>query len=163
MTKIKNHEEIRKIAYGLRLFGKKIVTTNGSFDILHSAHLNLLEKAKKQGDGLIVLLNSDDSIEKFKGDSRPILNQNERAYLLSGLSCVDYVTIFNEDKPLNLLEIIKPHIHVKGGSYIKERIREEREILEKCGGKLKLFELEEGYSTTNIIQEILRKYNGNKY
>ena len=158
MSKIKNYEEIGKIAYRLRFFGEKIVTTNGGFDILHCAHLNLFEKAKKEGNKLIVLLNSDDSIKRFKGDSRPIVNQNERAYMLSGFSCVDYVSIFNEDKPLRLLEIIKPHIHVKGGSYIEERIKEERETLEKWDGKLKLFELEEGHSTTDIINKILERY-----
>ncbi len=157
--KLKTYEEIEKISDDLRNLERIIVTTNGSFDILHSAHVKLLERARNKGDSLIVLLNSDDSIRKLKGDKRPILGEKDRAYLLSGLSCVNYVVIFSEDNPLRLLEIIKPHIHIKGGSYILEKIKEERELLERWGGKLKLFSLEDGYSSTRVIEEILRRYN----
>ena len=108
------------------------------------------------------MLNSDESIKRAKGDKRPIFNQEERAYMLSGLSCVDYVTIFDDDTPLDLLKMIQPHVHIKGGSYIPERICEEKELLESWGGKLKLFNLEKGYSSTNVIDKILERYNGEK-
>jgi D-glycero-beta-D-manno-heptose 1-phosphate adenylyltransferase len=155
--KIKTKDQIKEIAETLRKQSKKIVTTNGSFDILHYAHVNLLEKAKQEGDVLIVLINSDSSIRKFKGENRPIIPENERAIMLSALQSVDYVVIFNEDKPLNLLKIIKPNTHVKGGSFIELRIKEEKDLLESWGGKFKNFELEEGFSTTNIINKILEK------
>ena len=158
--KIKSYEEMGRISYGLRKLGKIVVTTNGGFDIFHAAHIHLLERARNEGDNLIVLLNSDESIRKFKGDKRPIFNEKDRAYMLSSLSCVDYVVIFKEDKPLDLIERIKPQIHVKGGSYIPERIREEEELLRKWNGKLRLFDLEEEYSSTNAINKILQNYNG---
>ena len=154
--KIKTIEEITEVSERLRKEGKIIVTTNGSFDLLHSAHLNLLEKAKKEGDVLIVLLNSDYSIKKMKGENRPILSENERVRILSAIVYVDYITIFNDDKPLFLLEKIKPQKHVKGGAFTPERIKEEEELLTNWNGKFKNFKLEEGYSTTNIIDKILK-------
>ncbi len=159
MSKIKTQEGIEEISKKLRDEKKKIVTTNGSFDILHYAHINLLDKAKQEGDVLIVLLNSDKSIKRNKGEDRPIVNEIERAGMLAALKSVDYVVVFNEDKPLNLLEKIKPHKHIKGGSFIEERIREERELLDKWNGEFKNFELEEGFSTTNIINKILGKHD----
>ncbi len=153
--KLKSKEEIEKIAEELKAKGKTIVTTNGSFDILHPAHVRLLEKARKEGDVLIVLLNSDSSIKRFKGKKRPILPEEDRVALLSALEAVNYVTIFEEDAPLALLKKIKPHKHVKGGSFIEERIKQEKELLESWKGKLISFPLEEGYSTTSIIEKIL--------
>ncbi len=155
--KIKTYSEIEKIAEELRNEGRIIVTTNGSFDILHYAHVNLLEKARDEGDELVVLLNSDDSIRRLKGEGRPIIPQNERARMLAALESVNYVVIFYEDKPIDLLKLIRPPVHVKGGSFIEERIREEKELLESWGGKFKNFELEDGFSTTNIINTILEK------
>jgi len=152
--KIKAIEEIIGISNKLRGENKSIVTTNGSFDILHLAHINLIEKAKKEGDILIVLINSDDSIRKLKGEKKPIVPENERAEMLAALECVDYVVIFDEDNPLSLIEKIKPQKHVKGGSWDEERIRAEKELLAKWNGEFKNFELEEGYSTTNIIDKI---------
>ncbi len=161
-NKIKTAGEIEEIAEKLRQENKIIVTTNGSFDIIHYAHIDLLGKAKKEGDILIVLLNSDDSIRRFKGPKRPIINQDERAKMLSALEVVDYVVIFDEDKPLKLIEQIKPHKHVKGGSFIPERVKEEHELLAKWGGEFKNFELQEGFSTTNIINKILEKNENNE-
>lgn len=158
MQKIKTSEEIEKISKEAREAGQKIVTTNGSFDILHYAHLDILEKAKAEGDILIVLLNSDSSIKRFKGELRPIIPEKERAAMLSALAAVDYIVIFDEDKPLSLIEKIKPHTHIKGGSFIPERIKEESDLLARWGGKFKNFELEEGFSTTNIINTILEKH-----
>tara|TARA_Y100000310_G_C20452412_1_gene701415 strand:+ start:376 stop:864 length:489 start_codon:yes stop_codon:yes gene_type:complete len=154
-VKVKTHEEIKEISERLRKENKIIVTTNGSFDILHYAHIRLLEKAKQEGDFLIVLLNSDDSVKRLKGENRPIIPQDERAKMLVALECVDYVVIFEEDKPLKILGEIKPHKHVKGGSFISERIKEEQELLAQWKGEFKNFELEEGFSTTNIMNKIL--------
>ena len=156
--KAKTVEIMEKIAEGLRADNKKIVTTNGSFDILHAAHINLLEKAKQEGDILIVLLNSDSSIKRAKGEKRPIVSELERAKMLSALEAVDYIAIFNEDKPLNYIERIKPHVHVKGGSVIETRMSEEKELISKWDGEYKQFPLEEGFSTTSIIDRIIKAY-----
>jgi len=156
-NKLKDEKEIISISNHLRNQGKFIVTTNGGFDILHTAHVNLLEKAKKEGDILIVMLNSDKSIRRFKGKDRPIVPEKERAQMLAALRCVDFIVIFDDYKPLNLLDKIRPHMHIKGGSFVPERIREEKELLKKWDGKFKNFELEEGFSTTAIINRILKK------
>ncbi|MBI4159358.1 adenylyltransferase/cytidyltransferase family protein [Candidatus Woesearchaeota archaeon] len=154
-SKIKTKEELKSIVESLKSQKKTIVTTNGTFDILHIAHLRLLEKAKSLGDILIVLVNSDSSVKKLKGDKRPIIPEQERAEVLSYLKDVDYITLFSEDKPIGLLKEIKPNVHVKGGSFILGRIKEEKELLESWNGQFKTFNLEEGYSTTNIIQKII--------
>ena len=155
-SKLKSQEEIAKIAEKLRAKGKTIITTNGSFDILHPAHVRLLQKAKKQGDVLIILLNSDSSIKRFKGEKRPILPQDDRIAILSALKAVNYIVVFEDDTPLSLLEKIKPNVHVKGGSFLQERIEQEQSILKKWNGKFKSFPLEEGYSTTSIIEKIIK-------
>jgi len=157
-AKIKTREEIAQLALQAKQAGKKLVTTNGSFDILHCAHANLLQKAKKEGDILIVLLNSDASIKRNKGELRPIITEKERALMLAALESVDYVVIFEEDDPLTLLKIIKPQIHVKGGSFIPERIKQEQETLSEWQGQFKNFELEPGFSSTNIINRIIERY-----
>src|SRR3989344_4093144 len=148
-AKIKTLEEISEICSKLKSEGKSIVTTNGSFDILHAAHVRILERAKQEGDLLIVLLNSDSSIKKLKGNNRPIIPERERAYMIASLECVNYVVIFNEDNPLEILRQVKPHKHVKGGTFVSE-----------WGGEFRHFEVEEGYSTTNIIKNVLEKYSG---
>ena len=158
-NKLKQIGDLEKIVDTLRQDKKLIVTTNGTFDILHYAHVILLQKAKNQGDVLIVLLNSDASVKRNKGEKRPIINQYERAMMLSSLQCIDYVTIFNEDTPLKYLEIIKPEFHVKGGSFIKERINQEKDLVERNKGVYIVFELEEGFSTTGIIDKIMASYN----
>ncbi len=157
-NKIRNLEQVTEIADRMKLYGKTIVTTNGSFDILHSAHVHLLQKAKKEGDTLIVLLNSDDSIRRNKGDKRPIVPQDERAKMIASLECVDYVVVFEEDNPLSYLAKIKCDIHVKGGSYMADRMKVEKDLIESWGGQYKTFEMEEGYSTTDLISTILERY-----
>ena len=156
--KIKTEEELVKIIKKEKLEGKRIITTNGTFDIVHLAHLKFLEKAKSLGDLLVVLVNSDSSVKVNKGDKRPIISEYERAEFLTYLSSVDYVTIFHEDTPLVLLSYLRPSIHVKGGSYLPERIREEKTLIESYGGEFKTLELEEGYSTTNLIRKIIEVY-----
>lgn len=156
--KIKDLGEISRISKELRNSRKKIVTTNGSFDILHTAHVNLLEKARKEGDVLIVLVNSDNSIRRNKGEKRPIAPESERTRMLSALASVDYVVIFDEDTPLSCLERIKPDVHLKGGSVNEEKVNEEKRFMEDLGGVHKQLPLEKGFSTTNIIEKILSVY-----
>jgi len=153
--KILTNEETIDFATELNRLRRRIVTTNGCFDLVHVAHLHLLEQAKRQGDYLFVLLNSDESVRKYKGDGRPVVNERGRAELIAGLGCVDVVTIFREDTPIILLDKIMPRVHVKGGSYIPERIAQEKAIVERYGGKLICLPLEEGFSTTNIIKKVL--------
>tara|TARA_Y100000310_G_C20434287_1_gene692974 strand:+ start:348 stop:812 length:465 start_codon:yes stop_codon:yes gene_type:complete len=152
MNKIKTKEEIEEISKNLIQKNKKIVTCNGCFDILHIGHIKFLKEAKKQGDVLIIGLNSDSSVKQNKGPKRPINNEDDRAEVLAALEMVDYITIFNETTPLNLLETIKPDIHCNGEEYTKNCI--EAETIKKYGGKIHLIKLKEGYSTTNIIQKL---------
>ena len=154
IEKVKTVKEIAEISKGLRKEGKTIVVTNGCFDILHSAHVNLLEKAKKEGDVLIIMLNSDASIKKFKSTGRPINGEIDRAKVVSAFAFVDYIVIFNEDDPLDLIKKIMPHKIVKGGTYIPEKVRLHKETLNLWGGKFVHLPMEEGYSSTNIIEKI---------
>ena len=132
---------------------KKIVFSNGCFDILHSGHIMYLNEAKAQGDYLIVGLNSDSSIKKLKGSDRPINNEEDRKYLLENLKAVDCVEIFSEDTPYELIKIIMPNILVKGGDWqISEIVGSD--IVLKKGGEVKSLSFEEGKSTTNIIEKI---------
>jgi len=133
---------------------KKIVTTNGSFDLLHPGHMRYLSRAKSHGDRLIVLLNDDNSIKNQKGNTRPLFSQFQRKMFIESLQFVDHVYPFEGDKPLYMIERIKPDWHIKGGSVIENRITEERNIVEKYGGKFKQLELEIQYSTTKLIDVI---------
>ncbi len=162
MKKLKTLKEALPIIEKIREQNKKIVTTNGSFDIIHPAHIRIFEKAKKRGDILIVLLNSDSSIKKNKGEGRPILNQKDRAIILSGIQYIDYIIIFEQETPLEILKRIKPDIHVKGGTFIKKRISQEKELLKLWNGKFITFPIEKGYSTTNIINKILQNNHDTK-
>ncbi len=138
--------------------GKTIVTSNGTFDILHAAHVQILEEAKKQGDKLILLLNSDSSVKKNKGEKRPIVPEQERAALLRALRCVDYVAIFEETTPLSALQQIRPDVHVKGGTFVEAIVAQEKELVESWGGKHLCLPLIKGLSTTSIIDRILDAY-----
>lgn len=152
-TKIKTREEINKIAQALHKEGKKIVTTNGSFDMLHYGHVYCLEEAKKQGDILIVGLNSDHSIHIYKSSDRPIIPEKYRAAMLAALSCVDYVTVFDETVPMPFLEGIKPHIHANSAEYGADCV--ERPTVEKYGGKVYVIPKVEGLSTSAIMNKLL--------
>jgi len=153
-NKIKTIEEIEEISSSLRAEGKTLVTTNGCFDILHVAHVNLLEKAKMQGDVLIVLINSDSSIKRNKGERRPIVPDQERARVIASQEAVDYVVIFNEDKPSSYLEKIKAQVHTKGA----EVSGETRKLISQWGGEYHPIGIEPGLSTTNIINKVLETY-----
>ena len=129
------------------------VFTNGCFDILHAGHIDLLERAAKLGDRLIVGINSDDSIRRLKGEKRPINNQFSRRCLLLALRCVYDVLVFVEDTPCGLIAEIRPDIHVKGGDYREEDLPE-AEIVKSYGGRVVILPLLEGYSTTSIFERI---------
>ena len=136
--------------------GKTYVTTNGCFDILHVGHVRYLQKTKTFADNLIIMLNSDISVKALKGDNRPINNELDRAEILSSLSCVDYVVLFNEKSPAKLLEDIKPDIYTKGADYTLETLPE-REIVSKNNIKVEFIDFVEGKSTTNVIKRINEK------
>lgn len=159
MSKIKTREELQAIIKELRAKGKKVVHTNGTYDILHAGHVLTLQSAKAMGDVLVVSINSDESVKRFKGKNRPVLSQDERAILLSALECVDYVTIFPEDDILGTLNILQPDVQVKGGTFIPERVAAEKNLVESWGGSFKSLPVLDGKSTTSIIQRILEAQN----
>ncbi len=136
-----------------RLSGKKIVFTNGCFDILHRGHIEYLAKAADMGDILIIGLNTDNSVKRLKGESRPVNDQHARAMLLAALSFVDAVTLFDEDTPYNLIKTVMPDLLVKGGDYKIEDIVG-HDIVEANGGKVVTIPLTEGYSTTKTIGKL---------
>ena len=158
--KIKNISELKKIVAELKSRNKKIVTTNGVFDILHIGHIRYLKEAKKLGGILIAAINSDSSTKKLKGPKRPLNNENDRAEALAALECVDYVTVFNEENPIKILGIIKPNIHAKGGDYKINQIIE-KDIVENNNGKIVLIPKVKGYSTTDFIKKIADLYTKN--
>ncbi|MDQ7038164.1 MAG: D-glycero-beta-D-manno-heptose 1-phosphate adenylyltransferase [Aquificota bacterium] len=137
--------------------GKKVVFTNGCFDIVHAGHVDYLEKAKSLGDILVVGLNSDSSVRRIKGARRPIIPQALRAKVLCGLKPVDYVVIFEEDTPMRLIEAIRPDVLVKGGDWTPDRIVG-KELVESYGGKVVTVPVEFNISTTEIVERIVRLY-----
>ena len=133
----------------------KIVATNGCFDILHAGHVHYLQEAKKMGHLLMVGINSDRSVKQIKGDDRPINSQIDRAYVLSGLSCVDYVTIFPQKTATRFLEKVKPTLYVKGGDYTMGNMNSrEMKALEDCGGNALTVKFMDGKSTTDTIKRV---------
>jgi len=153
MGQIVTQEEIVNIVREGQKGGKTYAATNGCFDILHVGHVRYLQKTKNLADFSIVMLNSDRSVKLIKGETRPINNQNDRAEILTALCCVDYVVLFEERSPAELLEKIKPNIYTKGADYTIETLPE-REIVERNGIKVKFIEFVQGKSTTNIINKI---------
>ena len=157
-SKVKTREELVKIVKKLKSEGKIIVTTNGTYDILHVGHTKLLNTAKSFGDILILAINTDDSTKRYKGPTRPINNETDRVELVANLSAVDYVVLFDEDTPKELLDKLKPNIHVKGGDY-KPNALIESNIVRKHGGEIKIVKLVEGKSSTNTITKIMETQN----
>jgi rfaE bifunctional protein nucleotidyltransferase chain/domain len=143
----------------LRRRGLKIVFTNGCFDLLHPGHISYLQKARSLGDVLIVGINSDRSVKELKGDLRPIFDQEERCEMLSGLESVSFITVFDESTPRDLINAILPDVLVKGGDWHLEQIVG-REEVEASGGRVVSLPFEEGYSSSAIIQRILKRYRG---
>jgi rfaE bifunctional protein nucleotidyltransferase chain/domain len=152
ISKIKTREELKEIADNLRKRGKKIVTCNGSFDVVHVGHLRFLKEAKAQGDILIVGLNSDSSINRYKNKDRPIISEGFRAEMLAGFECVDYITLFEETDPRELLKEIKPDVHANGSEYGENCI--EAPVLKEFGARLHMIKRYVELSTTALIEKI---------
>lgn len=150
--KIVTAEEFEKIR-SESLSGKKIVFTNGCFDILHAGHVDLLSRAGENGDCLVLGLNSDKSVRSIKGEKRPVTGQRQRAFVLAGLECIDYVIYFDEDTPYNLISRVQPDVLVKGGDWSVDNIVG-RDIVEGRGGEVLSLPLLPGYSTTSVIRFI---------
>ena len=156
--KVKNLEELVGIVDAHKKEGKKIVFTNGCYDLIHVGHVRCFQEGKKFGDVLIVAINSDRSIRSIKGFTRPIFPQEERAEIVSALESVDYVTIFDQDDPLQIITSIKPDILVKGGDWNLDTIVG-RDVVESYGGKVFALPLVPGVSTTQIINNMCEKTN----
>ena len=148
-TKVTLQQQLKR----WRLQNKKIVFTNGVFDILHQGHIASLSDAASSGHILIVGVNADASVKRLKGESRPINHEQSRALLLAALVITDAVIIFEEDTPLNLINLVQPHVLVKGGDYTIEQIVGAKEVTAH-GGEIKIVPIREGYSTTGIIERM---------
>lgn len=156
MGQVLRRENAAKFVDKLHKSGKTIVATNGCFDILHVGHVRYLQKTKSFGDYCFVLLNSDKSVRSIKGPARPINNEQDRAEILCALSCVDYVVLFDEDSPRDLLDEIKPDVYTKGADYTMETLPE-ADIMKKNGTKVEFIEFVAGKSTTATINKINNK------
>ena len=154
--KIKKTAALKNELAALSKRGKRIVFTNGCFDILHAGHVDYLSKARKMGDVLVVGVNSDSSVRRLKGNSRPINKEKDRAAVISALWFVDYVTIFNEDTPEVLVRSIKPDIMVKGSDWRGKRIAG-ADFVKSRGGRVRMVKFVKGYSTTSVIKKISKK------
>jgi len=152
-TKIKSRNELIPVIEQLRRKGKKIAFTNGCFDILHVGHIHSFREAKNNSDVLIVAVNSDDSVRALKGKERPLVPEDQRAEVLSAMSDVDYVVIFNERDPLSLITELKPDILVKGEDWAEGTIIGQ-DVVEARGGKVIRVSLKQGVSTTNLVKKI---------
>lgn len=150
-------EAMRAERARLRIAGRSLVFTNGAFDLLHAGHVDYLDFARRQGDALCVGLNSDASVKRYKGDRRPINPQSDRARVLAALECVDYVVIFEEDEPRDLIAALVPDVLVKGADWA--HYVSGRSIVEDAGGRVVLARMVEGRSTSTMIERILDAYS----
>lgn len=157
-TKIKSLDALLPLMETEKSRGKRIVFTNGCFDLLHAGHVKYLQKARNLGDLLVLGLNSDASVRRLKGAKRPLIDQEERAHLLAALDCIDYVVVFDEDTPLELITAIKPYILAKGGDYALEDVVG-KSVVESYGGRVELITFVDGKSTSNIIERVLELYS----
>ena len=151
-------DELKKIRQKLKTENKKVVFTNGVFDLIHSGHVDYLVKAKQMGNVLIVGMNTDASVKRIKGDKRPILKEDERAFIISNLKPVDYVVLFDEDTPEKLINEIVPDVLVKGADWPVEKIVG-KDVVEKNGGEVKTIDIVNHQSTTKIIELISKRYS----
>jgi len=158
-SKCKTQDELRDIIVDLHTADKKVVFTNGCFDIIHTGHVRYLKMARSYGDVLVVAVNSDDSVRRIKGDKRPVTPQEERVEVLAALGMVDYVTVFEEDDPHHVIAELNPDVLVKGGDWEISKIIG-RDIVEANGGKVYSIPYIEGSSTTEIIERIVSRYCG---
>jgi len=160
-SKIYEADQLVKKVDSWKKKGQKIVLTNGCFDILHAGHIKYLEAAAQKGDRLIVAVNSDKSVTKLKGPDRPINVLASRLYLVASLQCVDAVCAFSEDTPINVIEMLKPDVLVKGGDYKIDDIVGAKEVISQ-GGQVEVIPYVEGYSTTKIESKILDRLRKNR-
>ncbi len=161
MNKILDRGALREKLEDLRKTGKKIAFTNGCFDILHVGHVRYLREAKKTGDVLVLALNSDSSVRSIKGERRPLVPEMERAEVLAALEFIDFVTIFDELTPLELIQYLKPDVLIKGGDWPEEKVVGRDEI-KKWGGKVVIIPEVMGKSTTNVVEKIINIYGRQK-
>lgn len=152
-TKIKSRNELIHIIKEFKKEGKKIVFTNGCFDLLHAGHIHSFREAKKNGDVLVVALNSDESVRSLKGVDRPFVPEDQRAQVIAAITYVDYVVIFNEIDPLSIVTELKPDVLVKGEDWAEGKVVGQ-EVVEAVGGKVIRIPLVKGVSTTNLIKKI---------
>ena len=157
MNYVKTIEELCQIRNELKAQNKKVVFTNGVFDILHAGHVDYLSKAKELGDVLIVGVNSDASVKRIKGELRPVVPQHERAFIISSLKPVDFVTIFEEDTPFEVINKLIPDVLVKGADWSKDKIVG-ADVVEANGGSVETIKFVNQTSTTNIIKTVLEKH-----
>lgn len=153
MGQVISRKSIADFVKNLHDAGKTVVATNGCFDILHVGHVRYLQKTKSFADYSLILLNSDKSVRSIKGEGRPINNEADRAEILTALSCVDFVVLFDEDSPALLLDEIKPDVYTKGADYTMDTLPE-REIMIKNNTRVEFIEFVQGKSTTNVINKI---------
>lgn len=158
VSKIKNREVLAGILATERAKGKQVVFTNGCFDLLHAGHVKYLQAARRLGDLLVLGLNSDASVRRLKGPKRPLIDEEERGHLMAALDCIDYVCLFEEDTPLELITALKPQILVKGGDYTPEGVVG-KDLVESYGGRVELIPFVDGKSTTNLIEKVLERYS----
>ena len=154
MANIFSVQDLAIILRKLQADGKKVVFTNGVFDIIHRGHVDYLNRARELGDCLVVAVNSDESVKRIKGSTRPIVNDDDRAFVVSYIRCVDYVCIFGEATPYETIRILQPDILVKGADWKVEDVVG-KDIVEAHGGKVVTIKYIDGRSTTNIIKKIL--------
>ena len=156
-NKILEREVLRKTVQSLKKAGKKIAFTNGCFELIHVGHVQYLQAARAEGDILVVGVNSDHSVRQIKGPRRPVVPENERAEVLASLACVDFVSLFDEPDPLEIIRSLLPDVLVKGADWAKDAIVG-RDIVEAHGGRVVRIPLTQGASTTSIIDKILDSY-----
>ena len=152
-AKIRTARQLKLLLARLQRRGKRIVFTNGCFDLVHIGHLRYLQSARRRGDRLVVGINSDRSVRRIKGPLRPLLPEHERAEVLAAFDCVDFVTIFDEPDPLRIITLLKPDVLIKGGDWDRNRIIG-RDVVEARGGQVRRVPLVKGASTTRLIEKI---------
>ena len=157
-SKIKSCDVLALLISAEKARGRRVVFTNGCFDLLHAGHVKYLQKARSLGDLLVLGLNSDASVRRLKGPRRPLICEDERAHILAALDCIDYVTLFDEDTPLELIKMLKPHVLAKGGDYSIDGVVG-KDVVEAYGGRVELITFVDGKSTSNIIDTILERYS----
>jgi len=148
-------DELGRISEAMRAEGKKLVVTNGCFDLLHVGHVRYLETARRLGDALAIGVNGDTSVRTLKGESRPLNSEHDRAEVLAALACVEFVAIFQEVRATHFLECVRPAVYVKGGDYNTDSLNpEEREVLERIPSEIRIIPFESGYSTSRLIERM---------